>query len=358
MRPRDADDFVHKVDLPMIAQYQTVDLSNVGSVCLLAYDAVIQLDREVALVWRAEWSTGKLLYLFVRYVGLISQLINVAQWTSVSLSDTFCYGMQLFAGIACQVIVAAVQILLVRRVRAFYMHQRLLRGLLVVFLAFGIIAQVVILGMTMSDLVARGDFGEKGCYTTYYPAEWTEYWVPSLLLETILLAFVIARVIGVVRRGWTPESTQTLVMHDGVLYFVLLFVALLANTLALFLVPGRMAQVGTSWLVSLMVVSGAHMHLSYQEARARLSATPRQKKEHIIHVNDLPAYVRKRALARQDGSSVNESFDTSDTSDRHLNLTQELDTSLDFNSHQSIPARTFDPGALYEPVRRSDSLKK
>jgi len=326
------------------------------------YDTIINLDREIALVWRDEWTVGKLLYLFVRYFGVTSQFINIAQWTGFSLSDTFCQNIQVFSGVACQALVAAVQFLLVRRVRAFYMHNAFLRTSLLALLAAGVIAQVVILGMTLSDIVAKGGSGAVGCYTTYYPEYLTEYWLPPLIVESILLAFVAARVVRVVRRGWTSESTHMLVMHDGVLYFALLFVALLANMLVLFLVPDQIAQVGTFWLVSLMAVSGAHMHLSYQEARARLSATPRQKKEPAMKAlsDSLPLPIQARRKRPQQPIALDDSYDSSPENANFLSFGRcvtcdvDVDTALEFNSHTSAPARMFDAGAYGESYLYDD----
>ncbi|EJD45952.1 hypothetical protein AURDEDRAFT_165014 [Auricularia subglabra TFB-10046 SS5] len=44
-----------------------VHYTHVSTACLVVYDYVTTLDEEVALVWRARWGAGKILYLLSRY---------------------------------------------------------------------------------------------------------------------------------------------------------------------------------------------------------------------------------------------------------------------------------------------------
>ncbi|KLO09537.1 hypothetical protein SCHPADRAFT_562284 [Schizopora paradoxa] len=51
----------------VISDLQKLDLILVGSVCLTTYDLVLSIPSELKLIWRANWTMGKVLYLACRY---------------------------------------------------------------------------------------------------------------------------------------------------------------------------------------------------------------------------------------------------------------------------------------------------
>ncbi|KAG2363845.1 hypothetical protein BDR07DRAFT_878707 [Suillus spraguei] len=55
---------------------------------VVLYDCVLTLEQEIELIWRRRWSLITVLYLVVRYIGLLYVVINVLKsMPLVSLTD-------------------------------------------------------------------------------------------------------------------------------------------------------------------------------------------------------------------------------------------------------------------------------
>ncbi|CAE6393895.1 unnamed protein product [Rhizoctonia solani] len=50
----------------------------VVSLCVLVYDCAITIDQEVKFVWGQRWSFGKVVYIFIRYVTILTMAGHVA----------------------------------------------------------------------------------------------------------------------------------------------------------------------------------------------------------------------------------------------------------------------------------------
>jgi hypothetical protein len=288
-------------------------------------------------------------------------------------------------------LVAIVQVILVIRVRAFYVHNAFLRMALLGLLGAELIAQLVILIKTLVEVISKAGPGHEpgvaGCFTMYAPTYWTEYWLPCLIFESILFALVIARVVNVMRRGWGSTSLYMLFVHDGVVFFALLFVGLLTNMFLLFFEKGALGQIAVAWLLAFFSLSGARIHLNQQETRAQLTAAARhprgkkpqgKKSPHDFGFDFLPAtpavpfhspyagvrYARSQPALGADSMDAGEHAyhyqhgrGTADAISS-IAATVTTDTTLEFVSGQSSGnarvARHYDPGDVYVPVTRRE----
>ncbi|KZT52844.1 hypothetical protein CALCODRAFT_74490 [Calocera cornea HHB12733] len=61
-----------------MSQYEFVPtiISRFAATSLLLYDVILTMDLEITHVWGTKWSVPKLLYMFIRYPGLVSQLFS------------------------------------------------------------------------------------------------------------------------------------------------------------------------------------------------------------------------------------------------------------------------------------------
>ncbi|PPR07134.1 hypothetical protein CVT24_010484 [Panaeolus cyanescens] len=62
----------------------------VSAATLNVYDILLVLDREITHIWKANWSTPKVLYLLTRYYGIVLLGVDLAVYTRVQTSLEWC----------------------------------------------------------------------------------------------------------------------------------------------------------------------------------------------------------------------------------------------------------------------------
>ncbi|KAG2346962.1 hypothetical protein BDR05DRAFT_959180 [Suillus weaverae] len=72
---------------PAISYYHLLSYFIVASSTTVLYDWISTFAQEFELIWRQRWSFMTVLYICVRYIGILYSLINILWWLPVSMTD-------------------------------------------------------------------------------------------------------------------------------------------------------------------------------------------------------------------------------------------------------------------------------
>lgn len=298
---------------PLINVYRVSSYVVVASVTAVAYDWVLTSGQEFELLWRRRWSLMTFLYFFVRFIGILYSVLNIASSiTSLSLTDLDCaniFSTQLWMSF---VVNAMLSVIMITRLYAMYQRSRkMLIFLVVTFLsvtiACGVIAAVGSSYLTWEELVFAGNHqcfrqGEVRVMTTIA-------WVLATMWEVLALCLAVWITVKHLRELRRPSRGRrtisnwfTALIKTHVLYFAA-YAAVSCFTLG-YLSPtisksysvGSEIYIGILEITTLlqMFVLGPRLMLSVREYHAKLETnyddgiamTTIAFQEHVVHVSE------------------------------------------------------------------------
>ncbi|KAG1774506.1 hypothetical protein EV702DRAFT_527723 [Suillus placidus] len=138
------------INLNIVFSYWTV-----AAGAVVVYDWVLTLGQEIELIWRQRWSLMTVLYLIIRYIGLLySVLCILLNMSSGSLTDAVSDIMNYATNGTNVVVAAMLGVIMIARLHAMYQSSRMmLIFLVIIFLAVNI-ACGVIAAIALKDTVA------------------------------------------------------------------------------------------------------------------------------------------------------------------------------------------------------------
>jgi hypothetical protein len=133
---------------PAINSNQVFSYFLVSTFVAVTYDWALTFSQEVELIWRQRWSLMTILYLSVRYLGIIfTALYILDNVPTISLTGTECWIMDAVCIWMYIVVVAMLCVIMIARLHAMYQRSRkILMFLIVIFLTvniFGIVGAVM-----------------------------------------------------------------------------------------------------------------------------------------------------------------------------------------------------------------------
>ncbi|KZT40677.1 hypothetical protein SISSUDRAFT_1127015 [Sistotremastrum suecicum HHB10207 ss-3] len=161
-----------------------------SSLVLMIHDIFVTFEDEVRFFWHPGWSVHKVLYFLMRYNGVVSQIFNVYVFFNPSSTQvcTFWMGWQSFTSMFLHWVTQAT---LCQIVRALYFNGRLMLGVWLAFLV-EIGVQIYLTLTSLPKLTVYPFYPDKSFkMCSFQPTSsqneklW-QYWVPAILLETIL----------------------------------------------------------------------------------------------------------------------------------------------------------------------------
>lgn len=244
----------------------------IASLAFLLYDHVITLDQEVERIWKAPWSLPKILFLFNRYTGPISLLVNTSIFTSEAPYPV-CQKWIHFEGAAGIIAMASVELIMIFRLYALYRRSKTMLALMILGFWCNISAMSVLmqLGLQRTTIFQRPGHWYKGCHPVGLPDFFWAYYVSPLIFETILLGLTLYKTFWQIRSRVTHTPVVKLFVRDGVAYFLVIFCTLLSNSLIWLLAPAGLLESGIGMAIAMPTVMGSRMLLNL---RGLTAATP------------------------------------------------------------------------------------
>ncbi|KAF9535843.1 hypothetical protein CPB83DRAFT_842439 [Crepidotus variabilis] len=214
---------------------ELTNYANLASLTAVCYDYLMTFGEEVELVWSRRFTLGTALFLLNRYLPFIDMPISVAVYlASRNLSAMECRKLILGSTPIIVLGVAASEFILVLRTIAIWNRNKcVLIGLLCCQMITIAIA-VVFTALYLQDLKFISNPGE-GCVVVYVGNfAWVDI-LSILFIESIIVVLTGIRAFHHLR--YSSSSWVHQLYQRGILYFLLLFVFVLLNTIFPLLAP-------------------------------------------------------------------------------------------------------------------------
>jgi len=252
-------------------------ISRFAATSLFLYDIILTIDDEITYVWSAKWTLPKVLYLWVRYPGILAQLFACIV-SFFSMSNDFCFGYGIFNSTWLLISAGTADGLLVLRVLALVKGRRRLTialkwGYIGVYIAETCLLCYYYYGAVKS---APSSAFNLGCVQTQYVGIYSSLSLssalvpiataPIVVLNFTLLSVVLCTVFPLARqaRGLTETPLFGALIRDGVAYFALTTCATLLATitpLVYYNIP-RAVSLSIPWFLSVGPVSAGRLFLN------------------------------------------------------------------------------------------------
>ncbi|KAI0058932.1 hypothetical protein BV25DRAFT_1918848 [Artomyces pyxidatus] len=233
----------------------------VASAMLVSCDILLTLSDEAKYIWGKPWHLTSVLYLGARYLPCITQLtllnINLNAVTGVEWSAGTCREWVYVQGVMLQLIVTAVDAVLLIRVRALYYDSKPLCAVLLALFVVEVIALCVILGNVEPTILVN-----THCFVTEVSVLYSLYWIISLAFETLLFSLTLFKFAVAVRAGWGRRPVMKQFVTDGTWAFALIFLTMLVNALMFPLAHTPLAGICFTWLLSVLSIAGSRLLLN------------------------------------------------------------------------------------------------
>ncbi|KAG2048440.1 hypothetical protein BDR06DRAFT_777456 [Suillus hirtellus] len=219
---------------PTINAHRFFSYLSVAAFVVMTYDWALTFAQEVELVWRQRWSLMAVLYLGVRYLGILyAALIILRDVPTISLTDKVSWIVYVLWNWTCVVAFAILCVIMVTRLHVMYQRSRkILIFLIVIILVFNIFDGVVAVIAMVHALGEEVVFsGAHQCWITFtgdFLLLNSVAWILATVWEVFALCLAVWIAVKHFRElrrlghsaGGVMGHYLTLLMKTHVIYFV------------------------------------------------------------------------------------------------------------------------------------------
>jgi len=262
---------------------------------------VITLDQEVGAIWsKPNRFYSKWLFFFVRYFAIAMQISLLFVGTQFALdfhyTESDCVKWYIYQEVGTQLLIAAVESILIIRVHALYDRSRYVTFTLI----FLFLVENVVMIVTLIRVVPDARF-DASCTVIHSPSGLIMFAVAFVSFETFLFVLTLFKFLIALRNGWGRTPVVYLLMRDGTWAFILIFVTLCVNA-GFFLGAGdsAIAAVAFPWLLSIESFAGSRIVLNLHTVLFDVSTDALDTtgagtlSSHIVFTTHSPAATRAR----------------------------------------------------------------
>jgi hypothetical protein len=275
---------------PLLDVYRIYSYFVVASSTAVVYDWALTFEQEFELVLRQRWSRMTVLYISVRYVGMLSFGITILLGLPpVSVTDVGCTILGLLQWWMIFVVNAMLGYILINRLRAMYQQSRkisiFLAGIsLTVMIACAVIIAIASSNVSGEELILSGTYQCTLSGNNDNPL--FDTWILAIVWEILTLCLAVW--IGIkhfrgLQRQYPGSDCLTMLIKTHVFYFVahaavscLATVSLVSPQISGSSSTGTEIYLGVVeiFLLVQMFVLGPRLLLSVREYHAKLVAIP------------------------------------------------------------------------------------
>lgn len=215
---------------------QTVHYLHVASACLFFYDHLTTVADEIALIWRAPWSTGKVLFIASRYIAWPEFLVSL----SIELfegPEGRCYSAFVYISWSIVAGITVAETVLVLRTWAIWGGRRIV----VLGLAFLLLVITAVNAWIMVEYAKRTRVtqlpGIVGCVVTSSSHTIGLAWINISAFEFVIVSMTVAK--GIEHFRSSSSTLLASLYRDGILYYVFLLAVSLANMIFVISAPAE-----------------------------------------------------------------------------------------------------------------------
>lgn len=216
---------------PTISSARFFSYVIVACSAVLVYDWVLTFGQEIELIWKRRWSLVTVLYLNLRYIGIINAaLILLPNLPSILLTDAGCDTMDALQNWLNFVVNAMLGAIMIHRLHVMYRRSRrilisLTVTVLVVTIACGVVTAKANNYITGEAFILSGtyqclyDYG--GDAQILISTNWMLYtaWEVLALSLAVWIAIKHFRELQQSPRGWTIRDCFAVLMQAHLVYF-------------------------------------------------------------------------------------------------------------------------------------------
>ncbi|KAF8532596.1 hypothetical protein JB92DRAFT_2841725, partial [Gautieria morchelliformis] len=253
--------------------------STVASLALLVYDHAITFDAEVVNVWnRPGGSFGKILFIWTRYFGLSSLIVEVTILFHGSLSNKvsiFIYPFSCSGFLWWEAI--SITVLNVSVYAVYNNNKRLLCVLVGLCLMSPVVVGVICALYLPPALGFPPIAGLTGCYAPTISTLFGFSFVPSSVSEIALCSCMLYKAWITYKYHYGSPLLKVLV-EDRSAFIVFIFAVRLTNILVLFIAPRSLVEIALGWDYAVPCAMGSRLLLGMFEQAFRQQTTTDQSR--------------------------------------------------------------------------------
>ncbi|KAI0765034.1 hypothetical protein C8Q74DRAFT_1205302 [Fomes fomentarius] len=257
--------------LPTITRIRYAELA---STMIILFDHLLTLDQEVRLIWGAQWSLGKILFLINRYYALCVVIFNnYVLFNTNDLTNSvrfLCihwFRWQGWTGVITFII--AEMILQLRLYALYFCDKRILATTTFVCLGAAVGSSYVmghVLSLITAYAVKLPDTGSTVCVPFGLPDNFYAFWIPMLISESVLCGLALFRGFKSYRPAdnvlQSGRRIIEILVRDSVYYFVIMFATYLTNAIIFLTRPGAEVEIPIGFAVALSTVMSSRLCLN------------------------------------------------------------------------------------------------
>ncbi|KAF8508964.1 hypothetical protein JB92DRAFT_2950119 [Gautieria morchelliformis] len=238
------------------------EYSVLASFVLFLYDHAITFDAEVMNIWKGPRTLGKLLFLWTRYFGLSSLIIQVTVTFHGSLSNKFCSVFFWWQSVFVLIGIVSVDIILLARVYAVYdRNKQLLYGMVGLQLITAAATIVLYVFYISPGMGLPSVHNLTGCFAPSASRNLADGFVPPLANEVVLCLLMLYKQWDRYRNEIGSSQLKRLV-QDSIIYFFCILAVHLTNLLVLYLAPRGLVLMGIGWEFAIPCTMGCRLLLN------------------------------------------------------------------------------------------------
>jgi len=210
---------------------------------VLIYDHILTFSDEVERIWKQKMTGASILFLINRYITPIQFIIIIDAFQDPIWTRPTCNRFVIFEGASTVALISVCELILILRVYALYGRSTPIAVFLLILLAVQI---------SLSSAGLHRGFavhlppGITGCILTATSPFFATVWTAPLVTDTFIFILTVWRTCQYIKRsGRSP--TIDIFLRDGIIYFCVIFMANMLNTLLYFTAPPDIKPIGASF---------------------------------------------------------------------------------------------------------------
>jgi len=275
----------------LVDQRTVVDYTYIAAFAILYYDWIITLPREVPLVWFADWSYTKILFLLARYLPMINSFFVLRNQLGLDVDWTFCRPFYRTAAWLLILGLTFAEIILSVRTWAVWKCNRYVGLLLSGLFVGSLILDSVLVERYLKTLALAPPLyhGFRGCFLTGASDIIYINFILMVVVDIIVLVLMCISAWQSYRRG-NANELSVVVHRDGMLFYVYLLVFTEGNFIIMLAAPPSFQTMLTPLQTTFYSVFSCRIVLNIRSASTG-GHLPTMTELHTTHVEQSSALV-------------------------------------------------------------------
>jgi len=231
----------------------------VAAFVVLIYDHAVTFSDEVERVWQRKLTGASILFFINRYVTPLQFIVIIDAFQDPRWTTSACKRYVAFEGASTVALIAVCELIMILRMYALYARNTyVLFSLMILW-----VAQIIISSIGLSTgFAAQLPPGFVGCIFTGNSVLFPSLWVAPLVTDSCIFLLTVWRTWDYVKESRTTPTIR-IFFRDGLMYFLVIFMANLMNTLIYFMAVQDLKAIGASFsqLITATMISRLVLNL-------------------------------------------------------------------------------------------------